>query len=95
METDLGFIHHLALIATHEVGRPLVVLEGKIHSITDGLPVRRVHVVKGVDTIIAFKPGRVFNVASARCPVARWFLLRWRVCGNRRHRSVVALAVRG
>ena len=59
--------HHLALAATHEVGHPLVVLERKVHAVAGGLPVRRVHVVKRVRTIIAFstfKRGEVFDVST-------------------------------
>jgi hypothetical protein len=61
--------HHLALAATHEVGHPLVVLERKVHSVAGGLPVRRIHVVKRVRTIIAFstfKRGEVFDVSTGQ-----------------------------
>ncbi|MCY1464285.1 hypothetical protein D9M71_822870 [compost metagenome] len=46
--------HHLALAATHEIGHPLVVLERKIHPIASGLPIRRVHVVKGMSAVVTF-----------------------------------------
>ena len=52
--------HNLAFAATHEVSHPFVILERKIHPIASGLPVGRVHVVKGMGTVVAFgafKPG--------------------------------------
>ncbi|MNR59497.1 hypothetical protein D3C85_1807630 [compost metagenome] len=46
--------HHLAFTAAHEVGHPFIVLKRKVHPIAGGLPVRRVHVVKGMGTVVAF-----------------------------------------
>lgn len=59
--------HHLAFAAPHEVGHTLVVLERKIHAIPGGLPIRRVHVVKGMGTVVAFcafKPWEIFDVGA-------------------------------
>lgn len=59
--------HYLAFTAAHEVGHEFVVFKGKVHPIAGGLPVRRVHVVKGVGTVIAFgafKPGEIFDVGT-------------------------------
>lgn len=46
--------HHPALAAPHEHGHLLVVLEGEVDTVTCRLPVRRVHVVKRVRSIVAF-----------------------------------------
>lgn len=59
--------HHFAFTAAHEVGHPLVVFERKIHAVTGSLPVRRIHVVERVSTVVAFgafKPGEVFDVGT-------------------------------
>jgi len=59
--------HHLASTATHEVDHPLIVLERKIHAVTGGLPVRRVHVMERVRPVVAFgavKPREVFDVGT-------------------------------
>lgn len=59
--------HHLAFAAPHEVGHPLVILERKVHAIASGLPVRRVHVMKGMGSVVAFgafQPGKVFDVGA-------------------------------
>jgi hypothetical protein len=61
--------HHLALAATHEVGHSLVVLEWKVNAVAGGLPVRRVHVVEGLGTVVAFsafKPREVFDVSTGQ-----------------------------
>ena len=61
--------HHFAFTPTHEVGHPLIVLKRKVHAITSGLPVRRIHVVEGVGTVVAFgafKPGKVFDVGAGQ-----------------------------
>jgi len=59
--------HYLAFAAAHEVSHPLIVLERKVHPIAGGLPVRRVHVVEGVGTVVAFgafKPREIFDVGT-------------------------------
>ena len=38
--------HQLAFTPTHEVSHPFVILKRKVHAITSGLPVRRVHMVE-------------------------------------------------
>ncbi|MNS37763.1 hypothetical protein D3C72_699920 [compost metagenome] len=61
--------HHLALAETHEVGHALVVLKRKVDAISGGLPVRWVHVMEGMSTIVAFsafKPGEVFDVGAGQ-----------------------------
>ena len=61
--------HDLPFAAPHKVSHTLVILEGKVHAITRRLPVRRVHVVKGVGTVVAFstgQPGQVFNVGAGQ-----------------------------
>ena len=61
--------HHPALAATHEVGHSLVVLEREVHAVAGGLPVRGVHVMEGMGTVIAFgafKPGKVFDVGTGQ-----------------------------
>lgn len=59
--------HHLALAPSHEVGHPLVLLEGEVHAIAGGLPVRRVHVEEGVRSIVALRagePGQVLDIGT-------------------------------
>lgn len=46
--------HHLAFAATHEVGHPRVVFKREVNAITGGLPIRRVHVMEGMSTVVAF-----------------------------------------
>lgn len=61
--------HHLAFATSREVGHPLVALECKVHAIADGLPVRRVHLVKSMGAFVmfrAFKPGEIFDVGSGQ-----------------------------
>ncbi len=61
--------HHLAFAATHEASHPLVILERKVHAITGGLPVRWIHVMKGVGTVVAFstfEPREVFDVGTGQ-----------------------------
>lgn len=61
--------HHFSFAAAHEVGHPLVVLEQKVHPITCGLPVRRVHVMEGMGAVVtfsAFKPREVFDVGARK-----------------------------
>lgn len=61
--------HDFAFTATHEIGHPFVVLERKVHAVPSSLPVRRVHVVKGVCSVVAFravKPGEVFDVGAGQ-----------------------------
>ena len=61
--------HHLAFAAPHEVGHSFVVLKWKVHSVACGLPVRWVHVVKGMGTVVtfgAFKPVEVFDVGAGQ-----------------------------
>lgn len=60
---------HLAFATAHEVGHALVVLERKIHTITGGLPVRRVHVMEGMGAVVAFrtfKQGELFDVGAGQ-----------------------------
>lgn len=59
--------HHLPSATSHELGHPLVVFEGEIHTIACGLPVRRVHVMEGVRPVVAFgafKPAQVLDVGT-------------------------------
>lgn len=61
--------HHLAFAAPHKVGHPLVILKGKIHTIACCLPVRWIHVMKGVGTVITFgaiQPRQVFNIGAGQ-----------------------------
>jgi len=61
--------HHLAFAAAHEVGHPFVVLERKVHSIAGRLPIRRIHVMESVGTVVtfrAFKPGEIFDVGAGQ-----------------------------
>lgn len=61
--------HHLAFAAPHEVGHALVVFERKVHAIAGGLPVRWVHIVKGVGTVVAFgafQPGEILDVGTGQ-----------------------------
>ena len=61
--------HHFAFAAAHEVGHPFIVLERKVHAVAGGLPVRRIHIVEGVGTVVAFrafKPGEVFDVGAGQ-----------------------------
>jgi len=61
--------HHPAFAAAHKVGHPFVILERKIYTVAGGLPVRWVHVVESVGTVItfrAFKPGEVFDVRAGQ-----------------------------
>lgn len=44
--------HHLALAAPHEIGHQLIVLKGEVHYIASGLPVKRIHAVKGARPIV-------------------------------------------
>lgn len=70
---DIGMIidadHHLSLATPHEVSNALVVLKGKVHTVACCLPVRRIHIVKCVGTVVAFgavQPGQVFNVGTGQ-----------------------------
>ena len=59
--------HHLSLAATQDVGHPLVVLERKVHAVAGSLPVRRIHVMEGMGSIVAFgafKPREILNVGA-------------------------------
>lgn len=59
--------HHLALATAHEVGHALVLLEGKVHPVASGLPIRRVHVEERVRSIIALgagEPGQVLDIGA-------------------------------
>ena len=61
--------HHLAFATAHEIGHPLIVFERKVHAIASGLPVRRVHVMKGMGAVVtfsAFKPGKIFDVGTGQ-----------------------------
>jgi hypothetical protein len=59
--------YYLAFAAAHEGSHALVILERKVHSIADSLPVRRVHVMKGIDAVVALgalEPGKIFDVGA-------------------------------
>lgn len=59
--------HDLPFATSHELGDALIVFKGKIHAIACRLPVRRIHVVKGVCTVVAFcavQPRQIFNVGA-------------------------------
>lgn len=58
--------HRLAFAAAHELSQPLIVLKRKVDAITSGLPVRRVHVVERVRTVVAFSTSswEIFNVGA-------------------------------
>jgi len=59
--------HHPALAPTHEVGHALVLLEGEVHSVAGGLPIRRVHVEERVRSIIAFgasEPRQILDIGA-------------------------------
>lgn len=61
--------HHLAFAPPHEVSHPFIVLKRKVHAITSGLPVRRVHVVEGMGAVVtfsAFKPREIFDVGTGQ-----------------------------
>lgn len=61
--------HHLSFAPAHEVGHPFVVLKRKVDAIAGGLPVRRIHVMEGVGTVVAFrtfKPGEIFDVGAGQ-----------------------------
>ena len=61
--------NHFALAAAHETGNPLVVFKRKVNAIAGGLPIRRVHVVKGMGPVVAFravKPRKVFDVGNGQ-----------------------------
>ena len=71
--------HHLAFATAHEIGHPFVVFEREIHAIAGSLPVRRIHVVERVGTVVAFsafKPGKIFDVGAGQAlPRSRQVLL--------------------
>lgn len=83
--------HHLPLAAPHEVGHTLVVLEGEIHPIALGLPVRRVHVEKGVRPVIPLgtvQPGQILDVdAGQALPGGREVLFDPQQVDGRRRRG--------
>jgi len=59
--------HHLALTPAHEVGHALVVFKREVDAVARRLPVRRVHVMEGVGSVVAFgavEPGEVFDVRA-------------------------------
>jgi len=61
--------HHLAFAAVHKVSHPLVIFEREVDSVAGGLPVRWVHVMEGVGTVVAFsafKPGKIFDVGAGQ-----------------------------
>lgn len=49
--------HHLPFAATRESGHALIVFKRKIHAIAGRLPVRRIHVVEGMDMYARMKLG--------------------------------------
>lgn len=61
--------HHPALAPAHELGHSLVIIEQEIHAVAGRFPVRRVHVMEGVRTVVAFcafEPGQVFHVGAGQ-----------------------------
>ena len=61
--------HHPPLAPPHEVRHPLIVLERKVHAIACRLPVGRIHVVKGVCTVVALsavQSRKVLNVGAGQ-----------------------------
>lgn len=61
--------HDLPFATSHELGDALIVFKGKIHAIACRLPVRRIHVVKGVGTVVALsavQPRKVLNVGAGQ-----------------------------
>lgn len=71
--------HHPTFAAPHEIGHSLVIVERKIYAVAGGLPVRGIHVVEGVGTVVAFgafQPGQVFDVRAGQAlPSGRKVLL--------------------
>ncbi|MNC78477.1 hypothetical protein D3C75_1306960 [compost metagenome] len=71
--------HHPALATAHEVGHAFVVLKRKVHAVAGGLPIRRVHVMEGVGSVIAFgafQPRQIFHVGTGQAlPGGREVLL--------------------
>lgn len=60
--------HHLALAAPHELGHALVVLERKVDAVAGGLPIRWVHIVERVHSIITLGtvlPGQVLDIRTS------------------------------
>ena len=61
--------HHPPFAAPHKISHALVVFKREVNSVASGLPVRRVHVVEGVGTVVAFgafEPGEVFDVGTGQ-----------------------------
>lgn len=61
--------HHLAFAAPHKVDHALVILKWKIQAVAGRLPVRWIHVVERMDTVVAlstFKPAKVFNISAGQ-----------------------------
>ncbi|KPB49741.1 hypothetical protein ALP73_05285 [Pseudomonas coronafaciens pv. garcae] len=61
--------HHLSFTSPHEVGHSLVVFEREIHAIASGFPIRGIHVVKGVGTVVtlgAVQPRKVFDIRARK-----------------------------
>ena len=61
--------HHLALAPPHEVGHAFVLLKRKVHTVADGLPVRRIHVEERMRSIVALgtgKPGQMLHVRAGK-----------------------------
>ena len=61
--------HHLAFATPHKVSHPLVIFKREVHSVSSGLPVRRVHVVEDVRAVVALcalKPGEIFDVGPGQ-----------------------------
>lgn len=70
---DIGMVvdadHDPALAAPHEIGHLQVLLEGEGNAVALCLPVRWVHVVKGVRPIVALdaiKPGQVLHIHPSK-----------------------------
>lgn len=61
--------HDPTLAAPHEISHPFVVLKREVDAIAGSLPVRRIHVVEGIRTVIPFsavKPREVFDVSAGQ-----------------------------
>ncbi len=57
--TNFVTLDFKAFAAPHEVGHPLVIFKGEVHSVAGGLP-ERVHVMESAGPVVAFsafKPG--------------------------------------
>lgn len=54
--------HDLTFATPHDVSHPLIILKRKVHTVTGGLPVRRIHVMETMATVVAlsaFQPRQI------------------------------------